>query len=153
MPRSLALRHDHAVLLLMLGLIGGSIVFACGVERGKQLARAERMLLEPPATRVADVKPAPSPVPKTAPAPNTMPGTPAKMPVRSRYAVRVVTFRQPNLAQLELQRLQQRGESAFLVKQPDRVALCVGPFPSREHAMEKLTTLRRQYRDCFIQSL
>ena len=162
-PRTLTLRHDHAVLLLILGLIGGSVVFVCGVERGKQLARFERMLLEPASGRVADVKPAepaadakainaPATT-KTAPAPKAAPGAPAKMPVKSRYAVRVVTYSQPGLAQLELKQLQRRGETAFLMKQSDRTALYVGPFPSREHAAEKLAVLRRQYRDCFIQSL
>ena len=86
-------------------------------------------------------------------APKAAPGAPAKMPVKSRYAVRVVTYSQPSLAQLELTRLQRRGETAFLVKQSDRTVLYVGPFPTRAHAAEKLAVLRRQYRDCFLQSL
>lgn len=50
----LHLRHDQAVLAGIAGLIGLTVVFACGVERGKQLARYERVLLarepaEPPA--------------------------------------------------------------------------------------------------------
>lgn len=168
-PRALMLRHDHAVLLLIFGLIGGSVVFAFGVERGKQLARAERMLLDPSPMKSASLSNATPSVPaaksavnqKTgksetalkAPAPKAAPSTPAKLPGKTRYAVRVVTYHQPNLAQLELQRLQKRGESAFLVKQSDRVALYIGPFPSKEHATEKLITLRRQYRDCFVQRL
>ncbi len=53
----LHLRHDQALLSSIIGLIGLTVIFACGVERGKQLARTERMILarspqamtEPPA--------------------------------------------------------------------------------------------------------
>src|SRR3990167_405883 len=41
----LHLRHDQAVLAGIAGLIGVTVIFACGVERGKQLARYERALL------------------------------------------------------------------------------------------------------------
>ena len=39
------LRYDQCVLAGMAGLIGLTIIFACGVERGKQLVRSERVLL------------------------------------------------------------------------------------------------------------
>jgi len=39
------LRYDQLVLTSMAGVIGLTVVFACGVERGKQLVRAERALL------------------------------------------------------------------------------------------------------------
>ena len=42
----MSLRCDHAVLLMIGGLIACSAVFALGIERGKQLARAEQPLLD-----------------------------------------------------------------------------------------------------------
>ena len=39
------LRYDQCVLAGMAGLIGLTMIFACGVERGKQLVRSERVLL------------------------------------------------------------------------------------------------------------
>ena len=42
---SLQFRYDHAVLFSMAGLIGMTVIFAGGVERGKQLARSERSVL------------------------------------------------------------------------------------------------------------
>lgn len=41
----LQLRHDQLVLVGMAGVIGVTVIFACGVERGKQLVRSERVLL------------------------------------------------------------------------------------------------------------
>ena len=49
-------RHDQLVLAGMAGLIGVTVVFACGVERGKQLVRFEHVLLarqEPESARPA----------------------------------------------------------------------------------------------------
>lgn len=58
------LRYDQLVLGVMAAVMGITVVFACGVERGKRLVRSERMLLareqvaEPP-TAKAKSKPAP----------------------------------------------------------------------------------------------
>ena len=41
----LQLRYDQLILSGMAGLIGLTVVFACGVERGKQLVRFERAML------------------------------------------------------------------------------------------------------------
>ena len=169
--RSISLRQDHLVLGLILSLITGSIVFSFGVERGKQLARLERPLLDrAPSAGIEssataekpDAPAAPLTVPTQAVAPPVRRDTPsparmvpARSPVKakSRFAVRVVTYSQPKLAQLELQRLQQRGEQAFIVKQTSSVALYVGPFPTKQNASAKLGSLRKRYQDCFIQSL
>jgi cell division septation protein DedD len=40
-----ALRYDHALLAAMAGIMGVTVVFACGVERGRRLARVERIQL------------------------------------------------------------------------------------------------------------
>ncbi len=188
----LRIRHDHAVLLLIGALIGVSVTFACGVERGKLLARSERLLLAPRTTLTSDIEtasdpgmvqrvpPAPAAQPQTqrasvpaikpamvdidsakpslspvAPmAPKALPSTPAKKIVKkSRFAIQIVTYTQPKLAQRELDRLKSRGEAAFLVTKKDRVILCIGPFPSKQHAAEKLASLKRQYQDCFVRDL
>ena len=41
----LHLRYDQLLLTGMAGVIGVTVLFACGVERGKQLVRSERVLL------------------------------------------------------------------------------------------------------------
>lgn len=183
---ALSLRYDHAVLLAIAGLIGISVVFACGVERGKRLALEERLIVptvamtaEPPApspTVAAAEQPsspsiAEAPTPAVQPkkpatktasppaAPKTSPkAKPAKAPIKvastkSGFAIQVVTYTTPGLAQQELRRLKAAGESAFLVPRDGRVALYIGPFPSRENATAKLASLKRQYQDCFVRTL
>jgi cell division septation protein DedD len=166
------------MLLVVGGLVGVSIVFALGVERGKQLARAERPLLGAqtilangaqapqapadvkakavaPTDRTPDASP-PKTTPelKAAPKAGSSPKAPTKIVGgKSRYAVQVVSYRRPKLARLELQRLQQRGERAFLLMKQDTVALLVGPFPSKENAQAKLASLRQRYEGCFLRSL
>lgn len=172
-PTRLELRQDHVILLGILGLIGVSIIFAWGVERGKQLARGERLLIAPsnPASeesplRVGTTHNIPSSSAKSSspvkierqapPAgkPVNAPRTPKRLAgTNSRFAIQVVSYSQPALAAQELKRLQARGESAFLVKKQDKTVLYVGPFDSRQRAKDKVAGLRSRYRDCFVRSL
>ena len=181
----LRMRPDHAVLGLILLLIGTSVVFAVGMERGKRLARTEPGVFEPMAAapqRQANAaspgetlairppisgkgSPAMPPAPAretlerpSAPMPNTAPTQPSRKPgktsaPKSRFAVQIVSYRQMKLAQRELQRLQQRGETAFLVTRQDRTVLLVGPFVDKERASSKLASLKRRYQDCFVRTL
>lgn len=165
----LNLRYDQLALACIGIVLAFTVVFASGVERGKHLARAERLWQEEPA-RTARAKAVRMPViepPVAAPAavkvdavnksvkkskpaePNAKPATAA----RSRYAVQVRTYSKPQSARLELDRLQSKGESAFLVLRDGRVVVYVGPFPSKSVATQKVTVLRTRYQDCFVKTL
>ena len=183
----LQLRYDQLVLAGMAGVIGVTVIFACGVERGKQLVRSERVLLarqpsaapREPARSGADSSSAgtaPSAAETAAEAPK---GKPAPAPATtqklkpatrlastgetaasqavpsgtSRYAIQVVTYSRPQLARQELERLKAKGERAFLVILNGHTRVYVGPFPSKTHAAEKLSTLKAAYRDCFVRAL
>jgi cell division septation protein DedD len=181
LPRVLApevrlhLRYDQAVLAVISGVIGITVVFACGVERGKHLVRSERALLvrQPPdpapASEVKDTAPksaAPTP-PDSAPATPTATEPPrrprsavASSPApdseasgAGRYAVQVVTYSRAMLAKRELDRLTATGERAFLVRRDGRTVLYVGPFRSKTNAQEKLAALKGRYQDCFVKTL
>ncbi len=185
LTQPLRMRPDHAVLGVILLLIGTSIVFAGGVERGKHVARTEPGVFEPsPAVSQRQASAAipgetlatrPSTGGKgsaaassaptgehlerpAAPMPTTVPNQPSPKPgktivLKSRFAVQVVSYHQLKLAQRELQRLQQRGEEAFLVSSQDRTVLMVGPFVNKERASAKLASLKRLYQDCFVRTL
>ena len=166
-------RYDQLVLAGIAGLMSVTVVFACGVERGKQLARTERALLthEPstaPATSVvvtepsvaSHVAPAMSPgkgrEPTGGPVPSLTPkGTPPSKTrvAKSRYAVQVVTYSRPHLAKQELQKLKAKGEPAFLMIRQGRTSVYVGPFPTKGNAQEKVAKLKTRYQDCFVKSL
>ena len=173
MPTSLGhatLRHDHAVLLAMTALIVASVVFALGVERGKRLAKTESRSLRTIAESIpnpsASIMPvavpsAPVDVARVKASAAPAPVKPAKMtkkPSRlaaetSNFAVQVVSYSQVKFAQQELRQLQRRGEHAFLLQQQGRMTLLVGPFPTKEHAVSKLSTLRQRYEGCFVRTL
>ncbi len=205
---SVHLRYDQLVLAGMAAVIGLTVVFASGVERGKQLVRSERSMLASRASRPSDVPapvatmpalpldqppaiapwlPAAKVIARQAPAPTeparTVPATskgkktetdsksiPANTPSvgvkksqtrvvsapvsgRSRYAIQVMTYSRPQLAQRELARLHARGERAFLIIQEGHTIVYVGPFPSKGNASEKLGTLKTRYQDCFLRTL
>lgn len=171
-------RHDQVVVAGIIGLIGLTVVFACGVERGKQLVSGERAVLArqqpvvpqpatsggkgraPAATESGPATPAAkADETERAPTPALSPFTPKATQPRklvvgtSRYAVQVVTFSRPQLASQELQRLKARGEMAFLILRDGRTSVYVGPFPSKQHANKKLAMLKPRYQDCFVKSL
>lgn len=173
------LRQDQFILVGIGVLIGITVIFAAGVERGKQLARSERALLSPtlaktehaprPAgtsttrlksgasttSREAEARPeAPVAEQKRAPSAAPKAGTPSKLAAgRSRYAIQIATYTRPQFAQQELARLQARGEAAFLVIRDGKTSIYVGPFPSKASAAEKFAALKTRYRDCFVRSL
>jgi cell division protein FtsN len=191
----ISVRYDQLLLTGVGGLLALTVVFACGVERGKQLVRTERAILaraqSPTITRgptVTAAEPSPSDPsgptgavpkvegkpkggssqPKSAPVPSTKAKAPVKLASdrarnnpkpkaeqgsKSRYAIQIVTYSQPRLAKKELDRLLARGERAFLVIRNGRTTLYVGPFPSRDNASNKLTTLKPTYQDCFLRAL
>ncbi len=188
------LRHDQAILWVIGSLLGLTVIFACGVERGKQLVRTERGLFNrsqvasiPNASVVAPSRsqsqpqtPAQPPSEQASSASNTEQAQPAVAPKekankqptpgklkdkertklasdsrsgKSRYAVQVATYTQPKLAQAEMQRLRSHGEIAFMVIREGHTAVYVGPFPSRDHASEKLVVLKSKYQGCFVKTL
>ena len=135
--RSVSLRPDHAVLLMIIGLIGSAVVFAAGVERGKRLVRTERLLLSPHEPGLS----------------RTPVATPKAVVSRPRFAIQVASYSQPKFAQQALQRLQQQGEQAFVVNKQDRMVVLIGPFSTKGQASARLTDLRRRYQDCFVRTL
>lgn len=159
----LRLRHDQVILGGIAALIGMTVVFAWGVERGKQLARLERPLLQPhefvpsSVNRVMSHKPAVE-VPAEASRVETTPVSPTRVvPIAedgpSRYAVQVVTYSRVQLARSELERLQKSGEEAFVRESQGHTVLYVGPFKSAAMAREKRASLMSRYQDCFVRSL
>ena len=172
------LRYDQAILLGIAALLGITVIFAFGVERGKQLVRSDALRVArqvqaaPVAVASSEAKTAPATAPtesvkkseaaqtQSAPqnAPAMAPQT-AKPKTRmaasgtSRYAIQVATYTKSNLAKVEMQRLRSRGESAFIIIREGRTIVYAGPFPSRDHASEKLVNMKSHYQDCFIKTL
>lgn len=174
------LRYDQAILATIGALLALTVIFACGVERGKQLVRSEALQVArqshatAPAA-AAEAKPAAAPErpalkkpeagsakkePQGSTAPAMAPMKKVKTRVaeppptgRSRYAIQLATYTQPQLAKTAMERLHARGESAFLVLRDGRAMVYAGPFPSKDHASEKLVNLKSQYQGCFIKTL
>lgn len=181
-------RYDQLLLTGVGVLLGLTVIFACGVERGKQLVRTEHLVLarQQPASAASHDAPRapavqePTPSAKTeeqkAPALPTVtpkikspskvasksgaPGAAQKNATgrptvagKSRYAIQVVTYTRPQLAQQAMARLRAKGERTFLVIREGRTTVYVGPFPSRSFASQKLPVLKAQYQDCFVRTL
>ena len=171
---SMQLRHDQLLMVGVSSLIALAVIFGCGVERGKELARAEYSLLarqqpvSPNSELVAHLAtrsvPQAQPVttniarensPRPAAFQRVTPDQPTRAVSdgRTRYIIQLVTYSQPQLAKQELKRLQARGERAFLMLNGGRAVVNVGPFPSRDNASKKLAALKTRYQDCFLRSL
>lgn len=157
-------RYDQLVLAGIAGIIGLTIIFASGVERGKRLARGERAAATRTAAKAAAVPAADATAKPAAPAkaaatataaPAVKKATPASAPkpARSKFAIQVVTYSRMQRAREELARLQSRGESAFLVTRGELTTVYVGPFATRTDASTRLSRLKPRYQDCFLKTL
>ena len=101
----LHLRHDQLVLAGIGGLMGLTVVFACGVERGKQLTRGERTLmaqqaLQPSQTQAprAAERPSASQIPSVTPATETGSKTPLAptLPLKKREPTKLAAGTPPS---------------------------------------------------------
>ena len=154
------LRHDQAMIGGIVVLIGLTVVFAFGVERGKQLARAERTFF--PLRAMSGEGPGPSPTSGTVTDAGSgktrqteaKPRAPShERAVPSGYAVQLVAYRQGQLARREMDRLAQAGEQAFIREREGFSVLYIGPFASKAAARQKVAKLKARYGDCFVRSL
>ncbi len=150
------MRYDQAMLAGIGAVIAITVVFASGVERGKHLVRGERVARVSTEAPAAPNRPVPliaQPPTAEPTAPNTTKKTATTSGKERRYAIQVVTYTRAQLAQRELQRLHALGERAFLMKRNSHTVVYVGPFPSSDHATQKLSGLKNRYQDCFVKSL
>ena len=169
------LRYDQALLLAIGALLALTVIFAGGVERGKQLVRAETLRVARSAPTEAPAQPKasepkaaaePAKKPEVAQPPKVVsPSAPAMAPKSakpktrvaaagsSRYAIQVATYAKLGLAKQEMQRLRAGGDAAFIVIRNGHTVVFAGPFPSRNDASEKLADLKSRYEDCFIKTL
>ena len=162
-PWHLSLRYEQGVLCGIGVLIAVAVLFAFGVERGKQLARTERPLLARTEAKPPVGAPTPAPVvpPATIAAPIVQPAAPSTSESRQkksratapRYAVQVVTFSRAQLAKRAMDRLRAGGEAAFLVTRDGFTSVCLGPFSTRQLASQKVATLKPKFQDCFVRFL
>ncbi len=174
-PLRVVLRHDQFLLVSIGIVIGLTVIFAFGVERGKELVRSERAFLprpqqlpvvQGPAATTAEPVTSGSGAPvasavkgegsekRSAPAAPKAPKEPTKLAAgKGHYAIQVVSYSRPMLAKQEMDRLRSRGERAFLVMRDGRTTVYVGPFPSKGNASQRLTMLKPRYQDCFVRSL
>ncbi len=173
------LRYDQAILFSIGLLLGLTVIFACGVERGKLLVRSEQLRLARQAlpavassstqeTRQAVVKQPSAPKGDAALPVKSEAATAAPQPKqvkqkvkvaqkpassKSRYAIQVVTFTRPQSAKRELDQLRLGGDPAFIVIREGRTVVYVGPFPSKDNASARLASLKSKYQGCFIRTL
>ncbi len=159
------LRHDQLVLVGIGALIGLTVVFAFGVERGKQLARVERVNAKTNLSQSVDVVYAEPQTQKqeqliqvtTVPAESAVVASPEVNSVRanelSGYAIQIVTYTKQEYAERERKRLEDSGELAFVKTYGEHSVLFIGPFESKDVAKRKLSSLKATYSDCFLKSL
>lgn len=167
------LRHDQIVLVGIGALIGLTVVFAFGVERGKQLSRFEGSGLSVATHQSAGEKVKESSASQTetqdlitisrvdaeeparGPEAQTSSAAPREEQPQdlSGYAIQVVTYAKHEYAEKERKRLEEKGEVAFVRMYNDLAVLFVGPFETKDQAKSKLAVLRETYSDCFLKSL
>jgi len=69
---------------------------------------------------------------------------------KSSYTIQVATYKSPEFAQREADRLKKKGFTAMLINKGNYILLCVGSFFNKQEAEIVLVKLKKNYGDCFI---
>ena len=57
------------------------------------------------------------------------------------------------MANVEAEKLKNKGFPVIVTKKGSYVAIFVGEFKTKEEAKEKIPSLKEKYRDCFVRRL
>lgn len=79
--------------------------------------------------------------------------TPLEKEDRFQYAVQVVAYKNPQLAETEKRKLEKQGYQVFVVKGKKYIIVYVGKYQAKEEAEKTLKKLRTDYKDAFIKKL
>jgi cell division protein FtsN len=147
-------RHDQLVLTGIAGLVAVAVIFASGVERGKQLARSERSLLvrqqpsaaENDSRQATDTKPAETEKRPAATKSERSPApAPAKLPGKA--SVRVAS-EQPSAAVLVV--AQPKKATAVKPAGSSRYAVQVATYKQPQLAKRELARLQAKGERAFL---
>jgi cell division septation protein DedD len=167
---AVTLNSEKLIFLSIAMVMAMVIVFALGVEKGREErlatkameASAKAAVTQPkPATQV---KTAINVLPKNiavAPAMPARPVTPAAKaaePVRmpatldsgKPYTIVAVTFRRKDTALSKAERLKREGLAAFVKESEEFFVVCVGAYASKDAAKSCLSKVKKYYGDAYI---
>jgi cell division protein FtsN len=132
--------------------------FSLGVERGKRIARTEKIKvdIESREAGAADVAPKETIMPELLPkeTPKEKEEAPKKAKVlvkkKGKYAIQVVSFKNEARAKKKIEEFKEDGFDAFIIPAENWFQICVGRYATTEEAKTDLNRLKADYKDCFI---
>ncbi len=167
---------DVAIITVISVLMINLIVFATGIERGKKLAMLEVYKSSPRENstvsenrevvraRVETVPPVEEKsaitgkIPVEAGAKEVTVEKAEAVPVNEKlapghYLIQLVTYSSDKYANREAAELQAAGYSALVQKKGEYYVLYAGSYEDRETAAEKMSALKKRYKDCLIREI
>ena len=143
--RSFALSFEKLLFISMIAIISLVLVFAIGVERGKQLK-----IPIPEVRLVTPLVIPPEPEPQRTETISSKPPV-AAMPKETKpYTLQIVTYRDKKSAEKTVSELRSKGYDSFVASKGNFLAICIGKYPSLEDASKIAKSFRKQYPDCFV---
>ena len=158
--RSFALSFEKLLFISMIAIVALVLVFAIGVERGKQLkipipeVRLVTPLVTPPESepqRTETISPKPpvaAMLEETKPAVASVSKKPTLL--TQGYTLQIVTYRDKRSAEKIVSELRSKGYDSFVAPKGNFLAICIGKYPSLEDASKIAKSFRKQYPDCFV---
>ncbi len=138
--------------MLMVGIVLILIlcgVFFLGVVRGKSLKPARMSPPNPVIARQPVAQPAPVVV-LNSPKKTTVQTALVVTSVEKPYTIQLVTHRKKEYAQAEVNAVQKKGFTSFIVPSGEYFQVCAGQYASKEEARKDLAFFQSKYKDSFL---
>lgn len=151
--------HEKTIMLVIAFLTVGILSFSFGVERGKHMVGEKSFnTIDVAVSTPVSSKPANQQVVKQ-PAGATgvtniiqqQPLTTA--PATTGYTIQLATYQTKSYARKEMDTLNKKGISAFVLPKGAYTILCAGKFFDKQAAKQVLVELSKKYKGCFIRRL
>jgi hypothetical protein len=135
--------YERVILLIIAFLACGIISFSLGVEKGKRVNLASKL-----------IEPTDLPKPIVVPLPQKQEETkePAKDLLQN-YTVQVASYKTRQKAESEAKNLRKKGHQVLVLSKGNYIVVCAGSFSTKTKAQTILSQLKKEYRDCILRRL
>ncbi len=135
-----------ASIIVMLSIV---VSFALGVERGKNINREGREVVEAPPEETITLAAIEVTGPEAKP-PQTRAPVPEKNNVKARYTIQLVSYKSPDQAEKEKNKLLNKNIDAFIMPSGNWYQICAGGYKDMDEAKSALKKFKLDYKDSFI---
>jgi hypothetical protein len=154
---SVVLYFEHIIFIAIGFVVLSALIFSIGVERGKSLIQAPRLVDIQDKINSELIQEAPKDITvneqESIQRVEEIPSEAVSSEVVTAYTVQIASYTKKDTAEAYADRLKEQGLDAFTLEKGDYYIVCIGRFADKQKAESEMKTLRRTYHDCLVRKI